>query len=221
DSTSARALHHLVTGFSANMTVEICLDACAAGGFILGGLEFGHECCTSSVFLALWYALLYVYDVPQGNCALPCVGNTSELCGGPDALNLYQFADTPFTTGPPSTVFRSGNWLRWACINELSFPFGPLHPIPAGQMTVERCLDGCAAAGGNAAGLQDGQVLYNIVTNDGNGQPPSWESEMDSDCQTPCFGNATEVCGGPIQSIFVQGKISGYVTCDFYNGERY
>jgi hypothetical protein len=38
------------------------------------------------------------------------------------------------------------------------FPFGPLVPIPAEQMTVERCIDGCAAAGYNAAGLQDGQV---------------------------------------------------------------
>jgi hypothetical protein len=35
---------------------------------------------------------------------------------------------------------------------------GPLVPIPAEQMTVERCLDGCAAAGYNAAALEDGQV---------------------------------------------------------------
>ncbi|KAJ7932051.1 hypothetical protein B0H13DRAFT_809105 [Mycena leptocephala] len=230
DSTAARALHHLVTGSSANRTVESCLDACAAGGFILGGLEFGHECYCGN-------ALLYVYNVPQGNCVLPCAGNTSELCGGSEALNLYQFADRPFTTGPPSTVFGYANWIRWACIGEgPSFPFAPLPPIPADQMTVERCLDGCAAAGCNAAGLQDGQrccmslprisfstatdcwltSVCNIVTNVGNDQPPSWESNTDSDCQNPCLGNATEICGGRIQDFFNQGKISGYVTCEFF-----
>jgi hypothetical protein len=37
-------------------------------------------------------------------------------------------------------------------------PHGPLVPIAAEQMTVERCLDGCAAAGYNAAALEAGQV---------------------------------------------------------------
>jgi hypothetical protein len=58
--------------------------------------------------------------------------------------------------------------------------------------------------------------VCNIVTNDGNDQPPSWESNTDSDCQNPCLGNATEICGGRIQDFFNQGKISGYVTCEFF-----
>ncbi|KAJ7758673.1 WSC domain-containing protein [Mycena metata] len=211
DSTAARALHHLVTGSSANMTVELCLDACAAGGFILGGLEFGHECYCGN-------ALLYVYTVPQGNCVLPCAGNASELCGGSQALNLYQFADTPFTTGPPSIVFEYKNWVRWACINEgPPFPFGPLDPIAADDMTVGRCLDGCAAAGHNAAGLQDGQRCFcNSVVNEGDGQPNSWESTSEFECQKPCLDNATEICGGLLQQGgAIEGAISAYVTCDF------
>lgn len=38
-------------------------------------------------------------------------------------------------------------------------PHGPLAAIPGEQMTVEKCLDGCAAAGYNAAGLEAGQVI--------------------------------------------------------------
>ncbi|KAJ7758676.1 WSC domain-containing protein [Mycena metata] len=203
DSPAARALHHLVTGSSANMTVELCLDACAAGGFILGGLESGHECYCGN-------ALLYVYTVPQGNCVLPCAGNASELCGGSQALNLYQFADTPFTTGPPSTVFEYKNWLRWACIDAgPPFPFGPLDPIAADDMTVGKCLDGCAAAGHNAAGLQDGQTCFcNSVVNDGNDQPDTWEETIDFDCQKPCLDNATEICGGLLKRFSQQGAIS-------------
>jgi hypothetical protein len=45
DSTSARALKHLVAVASPNVTVQSCLDSCAAGGFILAGVEFGDECC--------------------------------------------------------------------------------------------------------------------------------------------------------------------------------
>ncbi|KAJ7189144.1 hypothetical protein C8R46DRAFT_1184333 [Mycena filopes] len=187
DSTSARSLHHLVPA-SANTTVETCLDACAAGGFILAGLEFGHECHCGN-------ALLYTNPTPPpGACTLPCAGNASEACGGSQTLNLYQFADTPFTTGPAAIVFEYKNWVRWACINPgPPFPFAPVPAIPADEMTVERCLDGCAAAGCNAAGVQDGQRCFcNIVPADENPQPNSWESTNEFDCANPCLGNATE-----------------------------
>ncbi|KAJ6495160.1 WSC-domain-containing protein [Mycena sanguinolenta] len=207
DSTSGRALHHLVAVSSPNMTVESCLDACAAGGFILGGVEFGEECYCGN-------ALLYEYGSSEA-CDMPCSGNASEFCGGPDALNLYQFADTPFTTGPPSPVFRYKNWGLWACINEgpSLFPHGPLISIPAEQMTVDRCLDGCEAAGYNVAGLQDGQNCYcNLVETGGEG-PNSWEST--SGCFEPCLGNATQTCGGLVENgSLVEGQLSGYITCN-------
>ncbi|KAJ7028381.1 WSC domain-containing protein [Mycena alexandri] len=215
DSATARALHHLVTGFSANMTVEICLDACAAAGFPLGGLEFGHECFCGNT-------LLYVYPQRDENCFLPCVGNASELCGGPDGLSLYQFADTPFTTGPPSPVFSYKNWVLWACIDQgPEFPFRPLDPIADDEMSVGKCLDGCAAAGHNAAGLQNGQSCFcNSVVNDGSEQPDGWQSTDNSDCQKPCLDNATETCGGLPQGVGIEGAISAYVTCDFFSNSQ-
>ena len=42
DSTQQRALRHLVTGLS-SVTVESCLDACAAGNYALAGLEYSHD----------------------------------------------------------------------------------------------------------------------------------------------------------------------------------
>jgi hypothetical protein len=47
DSTSERALKHLIALSSPNMTVESCLDSCEAGEYLLGGVEFGDECCRS------------------------------------------------------------------------------------------------------------------------------------------------------------------------------
>ncbi|KAJ7919487.1 hypothetical protein B0H13DRAFT_2430315 [Mycena leptocephala] len=142
-----------------NVTVQSCLDSCAAGGFILAGVEFGDECYCGN-------ALLYGYGESEA-CSMPCSANASEFCGGPKALNLYQFADTPFTTGPASTVLYYKRWVWWGCMNELFpdprgrlLPHSPLVPIPGEQMTVERCLDGCMAAGYNAAALEAGQVGF-------------------------------------------------------------
>ncbi|KAJ7237158.1 WSC domain-containing protein [Mycena rebaudengoi] len=215
DSTSARALKHLVAVASPNVTVQSCLDSCAAGGFILAGVEFGNECYCGN-------ALLYVYGESEA-CDMPCSGNASEFCGGPKALNLYQFADRPFTTGPPSTVFSYKNWVWWGCMDEL-FPLGgrllphaPLVPIPGEQMTVEGCLDGCAAAGYNAAALEAGQECYCDLAD--RPQPPGWESTNSFECADPCLANATEVCGGLIPnfvdpSAATECRLSAYLICD-------
>ncbi|KAJ7885720.1 WSC domain-containing protein [Mycena olivaceomarginata] len=229
DSTSARTLKHLVAVASPNMTVESCLDSCAAGGYILAGVEFGDECYCGN-------ALLYGYGTSQ-MCDMPCSGNTSEFCGGPKALNLYQFADTPFTTGPASTKLTYKNWVWWGCMDELwplgprLLPHGPLVPIAAEQMTVERCLDGCAAAGYNAAALEAGQecsrLQFLLVTRDcdlippldGLLQPLGWESTNTFECADPCLANATEVCGGLIPhfldgSATTEGRLWAYLACE-------
>lgn len=41
---------------------------------------------------------------------------------------------------------------------------GPKVPIPTEQMTVERCANGCAAAGWMTAGLERGQVRGIIIS---------------------------------------------------------
>ncbi|KAJ7790514.1 hypothetical protein B0H14DRAFT_3161383 [Mycena olivaceomarginata] len=133
------------------------------------------------------------YMANQKHAICPALQNASEFCGGPNALNLYQFSDTPFTTGPASTVLYYKRWVWWGCMNELFplppkrlLPHAPLVPIPGEQMTVERCLDGCAAAGYNAAALETGQECYcDLATQP---QPPGWESTNWFECARPVFG---------------------------------
>ncbi|KAJ7906565.1 WSC domain-containing protein [Mycena leptocephala] len=208
DSTSGRTLKHLVAVSSPNMTVESCLDSCATGGYILGGVEFGEECYCGN-------ALLYGYGASQA-CNKPCSGNASELCGGPVALNLYQFADTPFTTGPASTVLGYKNWLFDGPGVLRLLPHEPPVPIPGEQMTVERCLDGCEAGGYNAAALEAGQECFCDLVPNGTFQPPGWESTGPADCADPCLANATEICGGTIDEFFTPGRLTTYVTCEFF-----
>ncbi|KAJ6505171.1 hypothetical protein C8R45DRAFT_545444, partial [Mycena sanguinolenta] len=212
DSTSERALKHLVALSSPNMTVESCLDSCEADDYVLGGVEFGDECYCGN-------ALLYGHGL-SGACSQACSGNASELCGGPNALNVYQFADTPFTTGPASTVFVYKQWRWWGCQDEelglVLLHHGPLVPIPGEQMTVERCLDGCEAAGYNAAALEDGQnCSCDLVEQNGTPNPNGWESTVTFECADPCLANATEICGGTIEAALQLRRISSYLTCDF------
>jgi hypothetical protein len=57
------------------------------------------------------------------DCDMTCAGNSSEYCGGPDRLNLYNYtstATTTTTTGaqPPSgpiAVPSFGNWTSLGC----------------------------------------------------------------------------------------------------------
>lgn len=65
-------------------------------------------------------------------------------------------------------------------------------PIDIEAVTVEKCLDACAGAGFNVAGIQFGEECRCD-----NVSLPSGPALPDSSCQLPCNGNANEFCGGP------------------------
>ena len=124
---AARTLRHFV-GRSSDMTVESCLDQCLDGGFTLGGLEAGDECCIINCFWletieyltwpldcgnALLYQTLSEDVLP---CETPCAGNSSEICGGSQLLSVYQNGDIPFTTGPAQQIFHYNDWSWNGCM---------------------------------------------------------------------------------------------------------
>ncbi|KAF1951711.1 WSC-domain-containing protein, partial [Byssothecium circinans] len=82
DKKKARTLSKLVLASSV-MTPEICLRICAGYGAGFAGVEYGVECfCGSDILNNATRAAV-------GGCAMPCKGNSSELCGGQDRINLY------------------------------------------------------------------------------------------------------------------------------------
>ncbi|KAF8264818.1 WSC domain-containing protein [Lactarius quietus] len=85
DSTTARTLSAQVSvqGGPYNNTVRNCLGACKAEYYLYAGLELAQQCwCGNST-------MNYAVGIDPKNCDLACSGNSSEICGGADALVLY------------------------------------------------------------------------------------------------------------------------------------
>lgn len=76
---------------SDSMTMESCSSFCNGRGYAFGGVEYGRECyCGSTLPIKVSTA-----------CTMTCSGNAEELCGGPNAINVFQnkfSAPCEFTT---------------------------------------------------------------------------------------------------------------------------
>ncbi|KAN0098799.1 WSC domain containing protein, partial [Hyaloscypha variabilis] len=80
EATNKRALSLLSTT-NDDMTVEICGTFCI--GFDYFGVEYSRECyCGNTINPGSVPAL-------SSDCDMQCLGDTSELCGGPVRLNMY------------------------------------------------------------------------------------------------------------------------------------
>lgn len=81
-------------------SAETCTDSCFNNGYPLAGMEFADECCTSTCLQpTLILFLIFATDcglgfenggapTPLADCSMPCAGNSSEFCGGPNRLNV-------------------------------------------------------------------------------------------------------------------------------------
>ncbi|KAH0421357.1 WSC domain-containing protein [Colletotrichum camelliae] len=101
EGTNSRALPNLVN--LANPTIANCITACAASNYQYIGMEYGGECWCGNTLAAGAVPAL------AADCSMPCNGNSSEYCGGPNRLNMYQFnSSLPAPTGASTTAASTG-----------------------------------------------------------------------------------------------------------------
>ncbi|GAB7340271.1 hypothetical protein MBLNU457_6733t1 [Dothideomycetes sp. NU457] len=75
-------------GMSAPVTVESCIQECESQGYLYAGMEYSSQCfCGNSIPSS-------VTPTAFGQCNMPCAGNSSETCGGPNLLSLYKTCNT-------------------------------------------------------------------------------------------------------------------------------
>ncbi|KAM0753948.1 WSC-domain-containing protein [Meredithblackwellia eburnea MCA 4105] len=81
DAASVRALPN---GLSTSpQTIETCLDACAAKGYLMCGIEYHGECWGGNTLNSASVPIGY------GFCSMTCNGNSTQYCGGSKAFDLY------------------------------------------------------------------------------------------------------------------------------------
>ncbi|KAI0697984.1 copper radical oxidase [Cytidiella melzeri] len=183
-------------------SIETCTASCFNAGYPLAGTEFADEC----------YCGLTISNggapTSLGDCDMPCTGNSSEFCGGPNRLNMYNFTGTlphgpvppvggggnnnapvsPVLTGLPSNFSYVGCYVDNA--------FGRIFntEIPDNQnLTIQGCVETCVSQNFTVAGTEFGVQCF-CGTELVNGAVPAIDG-----CSMGCGGNATEACGGPNQ----------------------
>jgi hypothetical protein len=211
-----------VVGGPNNMTQENCQAACKAAGYILAGVEYSDECYCGNQLAGGGG------PAPDGNalCDMTCNGNTTEICGGPNRLTMFEWSNGPpppyssasATTSSVSTSASAGptaipsGWSYQGCwadnVNNtgrsLNFEMDTAANEPS--MTRELCVSLCANAGYPVSGTE---YYYQCFCDTGmrNGATQIAPSL----CNTPCQGNTTEMCGGPnALSVYSIGNITTY-----------
>lgn len=114
DSVSLRTLatNTQVVGGPNNQGPDVCTAACKAAGFRYAGNEYGGECwCGNSLDNGGGPA-------PDLNeqCQMPCHGDSSLFCGGPDRLTLFDCSPP----APPTSCSNPGTCNQFVIITDAS-----------------------------------------------------------------------------------------------------
>ncbi|KAF8468573.1 WSC domain-containing protein [Russula ochroleuca] len=202
DSPATRTLTvpTAVLGGASNNSVQSCTDTYFSSGYPLAGVEYSRECyCGTAI----------ANDgapTPPGDCPMVCSGNSSEFCGGPNRLNVYNYTgtDLPPITAPPvegggggSPVFPvlsdlQVGWSYNACWVDNAHGRVFQTEFPDNQMlTVQGCAALCSSKNFSLAGLE-----YSVQCFCGDNLVQGSVKVPDNECDMGCSGNATEACGG-------------------------
>lgn len=214
------ALEHPANGYD-DLTPAKCQAICEAQGFNLAGVEYGRECC-KSLFLGIIFPLLIRNGLICGNtimgnnrpsagiCNMACTGDSTQKCGGPNAINIYVKDNYQYTIGPAAVLdIYNGHYVTQCWQDSAGWRILKHQPttiIPADEMTIQKCVDACQAAGFTSAGVEYGRECYcDNVT-----YPPGQSQDM-GECNMPCTGDGSQFCGGPNRMlIYYNGPFRTY-----------
>ncbi|KAH9905697.1 WSC domain-containing protein [Xylariomycetidae sp. FL2044] len=187
DNTSKRALTGYATSAN-NMTIEICTAACRKAGFALAGLEYSRECyCGATLPAAV---------LPLSNCTgtprMACAGNTTEWCGGSRLLTVWNdtSAAAPTERAGGSSLAANGTAFYLGCYTDSGPRTLSGDSYSSDAMTVDTCASFCQKRNFANFGVEYGRECYC-----GNGARPGAASAPETDCNMPCKGDASRMCG--------------------------
>ena len=175
-----------------NLTIESCVATCTAQGYTVAGVEYGVQCFCDN-FLRNGAALTSASD-----CNVNCGGDSTEKCGAGNRMSIYS-TGTLNVYQPPAvqTTNLPGSWTYQGCLTDQdgatrTFPY---KNVLETNNTADNCLSLCSQFDYMAGGTEYGQECWcgdygDIVNVNRTTLAP------ESDCNTVCSGNATQICGG-------------------------
>ncbi|KAI1083033.1 WSC domain-containing protein [Whalleya microplaca] len=204
EATSTRALS-LYTYADDAMSLESCQVFCSGKGTSYFGLEYARECYCGNDFGT------GSVSAPATDCSMACSGNASEYCGAGNRLSVYVKNGTalPSSTssepggtaptssdpaGPTATGFPEG-WSNQGCWQD--GPNGrilPTYQAPDdAQLTLQKCAELCDSNGYTISGSE----YYTQCFCDNSIHNGGVADKDNTNCNSPCGGDNTQMCGGP------------------------
>lgn len=181
---------------SDKMTVESCRDFCQAKNYWMSGVEAAREC-----YCGKFIAKPAVFREPAA-CDMTCTGNNKQRCGGWGRVSIFNMTDYRGASAPAS----AGNYDRKSCYMEPQWDHAlPTLVLADDTMTVEKCMTACGAAGFKYCGLEYGRECWGGNTLDPNLQNAD-DPSCAMQCDMPCPGNASQLCGGRATIAVYQKK---------------
>lgn len=173
-----------------NLTLESCATACSAAGYTIAGAEYSRQCfCGNQIVNG------GVKAQSATECNTPCGGNSQEFCGGGGRMSIMSMGE-PQVVSPPGVIPNIGNWSYHGCVQDnvnqqRTFIWQNFMET---NMTPKMCLDLCGKYGYMAAGLEYGKECY--CGDPENINTVGAQTVPDAQCNVPCVGNASALCGG-------------------------
>lgn len=177
DSPSQRTLSRDKL-YGGDMTTEVCAAYCK--NYLYFGTEYSQECYCGNT-------------LPQGlanstSCNMPCAGDSTETCGGPNGLSLYQNPVSNMLTAPPTV----GNYVFQGCYTDdpAQRTLPSLRTYDQTAMTLDKCAATCSAGGYSYFGTEYAYECYCGDAISGAGTKADLY-----DCSMTCTGNSAQPCG--------------------------
>ncbi|XP_071946552.1 sialate:O-sulfotransferase 2-like [Antedon mediterranea] len=192
------------------MTISRCVKQCSNKRFRYAGLEYRSECyCGNEVFNA---------KTDEASCDLKCSGDESQVCGGPNAVSIYEIMASErqpqrkqFSRDNSKSGYKSLTQSPGLADDFMICMVRPVEEtfLRNGQMfedsgmTIQKCKDYCYRKELPIAALARGNECHcGHLTEKVNLRDGKVETRL---CDTACPGKSDQFCGG-------QDKISIYKT---------
>ncbi|EAA26914.2 hypothetical protein GE21DRAFT_4313 [Neurospora crassa] len=185
-----------------DMTIEKCVSVCKGNGFRYAGLEYYGVCYCGNTVSG--------QQIDEEQCNYPCTGNSSQVCGGTDIISVYQ--DPTFLPVDEVTVADYDHLGCWTDDSEYGRALAyPQDQLEGSTLTTEKCLQACRDGGYPFAGTEfGGECWCGVVIGNGTFSAP------DSECDIPCNGNSTQICGGRARlNLYVANELQSLEPCGY------